>query len=547
MKKTILAVSIFAALVMSGCRPETRNQMLGIPDDAILLSTERFSGNDTKTSVSGTSVQWVTGDQIDFLVGDNDTKQTRTVTVAGESAYISDGLTGTGVIRGYYPSGIATSFAFSGNYDKPRINFKSVYECSVVGGRQVIELPMVAQAVDETVDTIRFKHLTAAVNVKLRNSMAEKLIVDSVVVLSDQYRITNSSMTINLADANYGLTPSTGGESYRKVKVYFSTPFEVESGSYDKSIQVPILPINSDYLTIKVYCHNSSNRYSYSYKPASKVPALARNEMLTAQVDLNTSGHMEVNHNVSLAAVMGNFTAVDGDVLSGTPTNAPTVTIPDGATITLNGVNCTSSKYLYLRAKGDVYINLVGTNTMRGTTGGGSLLHVVPSKTLTIQGGGTLNIPAISQCAAIGSFIDNPCGNILIKSGIINITGYAMGGASIGCYTTNNCGDITIEGGSITVTGGYGAAGIGAANNSGKCGDISITGGTVSATGGNGAAGIGTGNNANSECGTITIGAGVTSVTATKGSGATESIGRGNASSNCGTVTKEDGANVTEN
>ena len=43
MKKVFFAFSLIAAVAMTACIPETRNQMLGIPDDAILLSTENFT------------------------------------------------------------------------------------------------------------------------------------------------------------------------------------------------------------------------------------------------------------------------------------------------------------------------------------------------------------------------------------------------------------------------------------------------------------------------------------------------------------------------
>ena len=150
------------------------------------------------------------------------------------------------------------------------------------------------------------------------------------------------------------------------------------------------------------------------------------------------------------------------------------------------------------------------------------------------------------------------CGSVTIKGGTVVAQGgtYAAG---IGSgynqqQVTCSCSSVSITGGKVTATGGAYGAGIGSGYASGRnntiisyCGNISITGGTVTATGGSTSAGIGTGNKyliAVSQCGDITIGAGVTSVTAEKGSGATNSIGVGKAGT-CGTITV--GGTVTGN
>ncbi len=493
MKKIIFAVSIFAALVMSGCRPETRNQMLGIPDDAILLSTENFSDVNAKTSVSGTSVQWVNGDQIDFYVGTG-SKQTRDVVVSEGNAYIASALTGDGVIRGYYPAGLATE---NQTTDNPRVKLPAEYTCSVSGGRQVIALPMVGKA-DAGATTIKFKHLTAAVNVKLKNSLGSDLYVDSITITSENYQLcTPSGVTIDLTAENLGnLVGSYSGN--RKVKLTLTDDFLVAAGSSDKEIQVPIRPTGgSDYFTIDVYCHGDAKRYQYNYRPDAAVPQLARNMMLTAMVDLKLTengGHMTeivapTYRSVNMATATYPFTAQDGDTLYGTKSGYNMVCIiPDGATVTFRGLTLSSTT---VKVEGDSKINLEGTNSVTAAYGRPAIF-VASGNTLTIQGSGSLSATGGGSSAGIGC---GPSGN-----------GYA------------------------------------------ECGNIVIEGGTINATGGTGAAGIGTGSNANNVCGDITIKNTVTSVTATKGgSGATESIGKGNADSTCGTVTIEDGANVTEN
>jgi len=203
------------------------------------------------------------------------------------------------------------------------------------------------------------------------------------------------------------------------------------------------------------------------------------------------------------------YTAQNGETLTGTLGANVKISIADGATVILNGVNIngsgtwTSGNYAGITCEGDATIILSGTNTVKGIYKNYPGIYVPDGYTLTIEGTGSLN------ASSNGS------------------------GAGIGGGNGFDCGNITITGGNITATGGLGRAGIG--GGTGACGNITITGGTITATGGNAAAGIGGGNTGN--CGNITITSGVTRVTATKGNNISpNSIGAG-AYSTCGTVT----------
>ena len=221
-----------------------------------------------------------------------------------------------------------------------------------------------------------------------------------------------------------------------------------------------------------------------------------------------TSDAAAAGNTVDLSKLTADYTAQDGDVLTGTLSAEVKITIADGATVTLsgaviNGANNSSYKWAGLTLAGDGTIILSGENTVKGFYEYYPGIFVPVNKTLTIQGDGSLTASSNGSGAGIG------------------------GGYSIAC------GNITIEGGTVTATGGRRAAGIGGGS-SASCGNISITGGTVTATGGTLAAGIGSGRNAS--CGDITIANTVTKVTATKGEDAPNSIGKGYNGS-CGTVT----------
>ena len=211
---------------------------------------------------------------------------------------------------------------------------------------------------------------------------------------------------------------------------------------------------------------------------------------------------------VDLSTKSEAYTAQNGQTLTGTLGSNVKISIADGATVILNGVNIngsgtwTSGNYAGITCNGDATIILSGTNNVKGFNEDYPGIYVPENKTVTIQGTGSLTASSNGWAAGIGG------GN------------------------TGNCGNITITGGNITATGGYGRAGIG--GGSGACGNITITGGTITATGYANGAGIGGGIGA---CGNITITSGVTRVTATKGPTAPNSIGAGGISTICGTVT----------
>ena len=231
-------------------------------------------------------------------------------------------------------------------------------------------------------------------------------------------------------------------------------------------------------------------------------------------------------HEINIADLCNDYTAQNGDILSGKLNKEVSISIADGATVTLDGVNINGNggwskgDYAGLTPLGDATIILKdgSENIVKGFKKYYPGIFAADGKKLTIQGTGKLEASSNGEGAGIG------------------------GGRSI------SCGDIEIQSGTITATGGAGGAGIGSGYAFGggyivsisECGDITITGGTIEATGGNGAAGIGSGYRGNSNgitsCSGITITDGVTSVTATKGDGAPNSIGAG-ADASCGTVT----------
>ena len=342
---------------------------------------------------------------------------------------------------------------------------------------------------------------------------------------------------------------------------------------------------------IDAYC----NEKLYTYTRANVSFANSSYYAITVKMSPTT--------NVDLARVISNLELQDGNTATGTLGSNVRVSIASGAEVTLSGATINGSNNWHfawagLECRGNATVVLADgtTNTIRGFYSTHPGIYIPNGYTLTIQGTGRLDVSSNGFGSGIGGgeYISD-CGNIVIKSGIINATGgdYAAG---IGSGNNASCGDISISGGIVTAHGGEDAAGIGSGHMS-SCGDISISGGIVTATGG--AAGIGTGNGADGDegfmdpefptpgipaepstsgtitisggtieaiggyygagigtgfvgdCGNITITGGVTHVTATKGSAASQSIGTGNNGANFSqdsySITIEDPSKVTQN
>ena len=285
-------------------------------------------------------------------------------------------------------------------------------------------------------------------------------------------------------------------------------------------------------------------------------------KILTTPKSYTASNGYSVSWKMTQGAILSkltdDYTAQNGETLTGTLASNVKISIADGATVTLDGVSInasgswTSGDYAGITCLGDATIILSGTNTVKGFYKDYPGIQAAAGKTLTINGTGSLTASSNGYSAGIGAGSKISCGNIEIQGGTITATGGERGAGIGGAYNAG-CGNITISGGKVKATGGEYGAGIGGGRRftaNVSCGNILISGGTVDATGGQEAAGIGGGRGHNSgyksSCGTITITTGVTEVTATKGTDAPNSIGAGNLGTS-GTVTIEAGANVTQN
>jgi hypothetical protein len=303
---------------------------------------------------------------------------------------------------------------------------------------------------------------------------------------------------------------------------------------------------------------------TYTYTRSVTGKALAKNNMYPVNLKMNRSVVLD-----NVTTHDGNdvyfLAAVDKDIISGSfDSGGGYITIPDGATVTLNRVNFSSPiecDYAPLHCLGDANIVLAdgSYNDLFVSSGSYPAVFVPKGSTLTISGSGGLSAYGYNGTGSGigGGYIYSTdtginCGTIIIAGGVIVATG-GQYSAGIGSSGHSSCDGIRITGGVIkSATGGNFAAGIGCGGD-GSCGNIEISGGQIGgdyggwlhdgAIGGERAAGIGCGRAGT--CGNITIGAGITFIRAQKGESANYCIGR-SASGTCGTVTIGSGLTVED-
>ena len=237
---------------------------------------------------------------------------------------------------------------------------------------------------------------------------------------------------------------------------------------------------------------------------------------------------------IDLAEINSDYTAQDGEILSGTLTKKVKISIADGATVTLkdavfrcpddtdeltnNGMN-----WAGITCEGNANIVLEGTNTARGFNYKYPGIYIPSGSTLTISGTGQLTAsgPTGNYSCGIGGGYGLSSGNIVITSGTIIANGgdscAGIGGGTEGGSQVS-CGYITISGGTVTATSHSNCPGIGAGCGSSKaalCGDITLSGGNITVSHGSNGGGAAIGNAGYSTCSKVTITDGVQSLTMT--------------------------------
>ena len=238
------------------------------------------SGSGTKTTVNGTSVKWVAGDKV-WINGNEGT-----VTQGyGDHWYAAGSFTTSSDFNSFYPATIATATGAGNLADaSATVVFPSRYASSFDGDNQVLSLPMAARS-EAGATGVRFKHLSAGINVNVKNTFTNDtvLYLDSVSVTSGSVNLCGlASVGLSTSDVPTVSATVTGSKT---VTVYFSTPVALAVNA-EKCVQVPVIPSSTDLgtVTIRVYTHLAPVAYGsmevFTFeKNKSSFGALGRNEV----------------------------------------------------------------------------------------------------------------------------------------------------------------------------------------------------------------------------------------------------------------------------
>ena len=156
----------------------------------------------------------------------------------------------------------------------------------------------------------------------------------------------------------------------------------------------------------------------------------------------------EANTTIDLSALAKNYTAVNGNTLTGTLSANYTVSVADGAAVTLTNVTIGSRSGLTapgIACSGNATLTLSGANSVTGSSSVG--VSVPSGKTLTINGSGSLAATGTGNNAGIGSAGSAACGSITLSGGTVTATKGGTAANSIGPSQSGaSCGTITIGG-----------------------------------------------------------------------------------------------------
>ena len=563
MKKNLFLIAV-ATAVVAACSSDLDETSV-VESCPVRLCTDGLTGM-TRAGLDVQLTQFANGQQVGiFLAEDNGgpvTSGTNVTTYGQPLTYVADGAgnlsneqywpqDGNGLhIFGVYPLAAATTAAaYNATGKSFTVQADQSADANYMASDLMTGLPTEGNPVTRTPAAVplTFTHLLTKIDVSLNagSGFTQAEMANAVVSILG----TKPTTTFNVQNATVGtasgdattITAGTGAATSAII-----VPQALAAGS--NFIQVTIGGGNYIYKLPAAITFASSTKYTYNLT-VNKTGLTLSGTTITpwnSVAPIDGTAELLPPVTIDLSTITSDYTAMDGETLTGELVNNVKISIADGAKVTLkdvtiNGVNDWYRQWAGINCLGNATIILADgtTNTVKGFYEFYPGIHVPAGSTLTIQGTGTLNASSNGYGAGIGGGRQIACGNIVIEGGDITATGgNANGGAGIGSGNETSCGTITISGGTINATGGYYSVGIGSGKQS-SCSDITISGGTVIAKGGYDSAGIGSSNNSSS-CGKITISGGTVNATAGYngagiGSGSSTSCGEINISG--GTIT----------
>lgn len=287
MKRTFRLVALGFLLTLAipfvGCEKE-----MDEGDGMIEIFAETM-GSNSKVRLDGANSTWengdpicINGDEVSVVRGDNG------------RAYISY-ANPQSVNRAVYPASLAANSNL--NSDSISLNFPAYYHYRTdASGHQLLELPMAARS--EGNASLKFKHLTGALYVTVKNNFSEPLILQSVTVASNHYQLNGTINGINLnSSGNINIIPTlSGNPSERYVSLIFDDGHTLNANESIR-VMLPVLPAggatglpNDFTINVKTCSTNKQNLYLHSQSQTSGADhTLARNELGYATTEITVT------------------------------------------------------------------------------------------------------------------------------------------------------------------------------------------------------------------------------------------------------------------
>lgn len=232
-----LFAASLVALSMAGCMKER--------DNMLQLVAEGHQGG-AKTSVSGANIYWVDGDKV-LINGSEYTLHTTANTTATVEVTANENAD----LLAIYPSSLG-----SVSNSQVNVTLPSVYFYSEADGRQQVAFPMVAKGIMEQGGSLRFKHLCSAIEVVVKNTSGERLMVRSIVLKSDQSQLCGTrSIAVSDWGSGFAVEPvQTSTAADRKVSFALDEDDCVLDNGASRAFQIPVYPIlPGDNLNFTIY------------------------------------------------------------------------------------------------------------------------------------------------------------------------------------------------------------------------------------------------------------------------------------------------------
>lgn len=251
-----------AALMVAGCR---KDRSL----DGLQLIAEGSHGAGAKLAIDGNNSDWAAGDVVRI------NGSVATVEIEEGEAHVSGSYEAPfyGIYPGdAYPSGIYRS----NDGNSYTVTLPKTYTYTASGSGQSLQSPMAGYAASG--NYILFRHLTSAIAVQITNYYGFTVVVDSVVIVSNNYKLSGDlTFTLGGDGLSVPATAKSGGDTVTML----GGGLQIVSGN-TATVQVPVLPQGEGNLfTVKVRVHKYNNidvkRVFESVQPHSH--PLARNQI----------------------------------------------------------------------------------------------------------------------------------------------------------------------------------------------------------------------------------------------------------------------------